>query len=89
MSSTLSKTKFKFSITFFLLCANAVDLDLARNSPFGKDLTLSKTSPCFYGSAVQVLKTLEKGEIAHNEQFLLFPQRFLPFQRSFHHFNQI
>ena len=25
--------------------------------------------------------TVEKGEIAHNEQFLLFPQRFLPFWR--------
>ena len=33
--------------------------------------------------------TVGKGEIAHNEQFLLFLQRFLPFQRSFHYFNQI
>ena len=30
-----------------------------------------------------------KGEIAHNEQFLLFPQCFLPFWRNFCHFHQI
>ena len=28
---------------------------------FGKGLTLSQTSPCFYESTLQVLKTLEKG----------------------------
>ena len=32
---------------------------------------------------------VEKGEIARNEQFLLFPQRFLPFLRTFCHFSQI
>ena len=30
-----------------------------------------------------LLKTLGKREIAHNEQFLLFPQCFLPFRRTF------
>ena len=30
-----------------------------------------------------------KGEIARNEQFLLFPQCFLPFWRTFCHFHQI
>ena len=41
-------------------------------------------------SAVQVfLKTLEKGQIAHKKQFLLFPQHFLPFQRTFLDFHQI
>ena len=36
------------------------------------------------------LKTLwEKGEIARNEQFLLIPQCFLPFSRTFFHFHQI
>ena len=38
-------------------------------------------------------KTLEntvgKGEIARNEQFLLFPQRFLAFSRTSRHFPQI
>ena len=33
--------------------------------------------------------TVEKGEIARNEQFLLFPQYFLPFWRTFCHFHQI
>ena len=32
--------------------------------------------------------TVGKGEIAHNEQFLLFPQCFLPFWRTFHHFHK-
>ena len=30
-----------------------------------------------------------KGEIAHNEQFLLFPQCFLPTRITFCHFHQI
>ena len=46
-------------------------------------LTLSKTSPRFYVSAVQVFEnTVGKGEIARNEQFLLFPQCFLHFLRD-------
>ena len=32
---------------------------------------------------------VRKGEIARNEQFLLFPQSFLPIQRTFHHLRQI
>ena len=32
--------------------------------------------------------TVGKGEIARNEQFLLFPQCFLPFWRTFRHFHQ-
>ena len=33
--------------------------------------------------------TMGKGEIAHNKQFLLFPQCFLPIWKTFHHFHQI
>ena len=33
--------------------------------------------------------TVEKGEIARNEQFLLFPQHFLLFRRTISHINQI
>ena len=33
--------------------------------------------------------TVGKGEIARNEQFLLFPQCFLPILRTFHHFHQL
>ena len=41
-------------------------------------LTLSQTSPGFYVSAVQVFENnVGKGEVAHNEQFLLFPQYFI------------
>ena len=43
---------------------------------FGKELTLSQTSPGFYVSAEN---SVVKGEIARYEQFLLFPQCFLPF----------
>ena len=32
--------------------------------------------------------TVGKGEIANDEQFLLFPKHFLPFFRTFHHFQQ-
>ena len=47
-------------------------------------LTLSQTSPGFHVSAVQVAfksfeKTVGNGEIARNEQFLLFPKCFQPF----------
>ena len=33
--------------------------------------------------------TVGKGEIARNEQFLLFPQCFLPIWRTFCHFHEI
>ena len=33
--------------------------------------------------------TVGKGEIAHNEQFLFFPQCFLPVWQTFCHFHQI
>ena len=33
--------------------------------------------------------TVEKGEIARNKQFLLFPQCFLPFQGTCNYFHQI
>ena len=47
-------------------------------------LTLSQTTPGFYVSAVQVILkyTFGKGEIAHNEQFLLFAQYFRPILRT-------
>ena len=42
-------------------------------------LTLSQTSPGFYVSAIKSFEnTVEKGEIARYEQFLLLPQFFLP-----------
>ena len=55
---------------------------------YSKDLILSQTSPCFYVSAVykSFENTVGKEEIAHNEQFLLFPQRFPPHWRALCHF---
>ena len=50
-----SKTNFNFSATFNLSSANAFNLDQSKNLSFGKELTLSQTSPGFYVSAVQVL----------------------------------
>ena len=38
-----------------------------------------------HACSTSLLKTLGKGEIAHNEQFLLFPQCFLSFWRTFWH----
>ena len=51
-----------------------------------KNSTLSLTSPGFY---VSFENTVGKGEIARNEQFLLFPQFFYPFEELFFHFRQI
>ena len=48
---------------------------------FGKGLT-----PVFTCLQYKRLKnTVGKGEIAHEEQFLLFPQCFLPFWKTFYH----
>ena len=53
-------------------------------------LTLSQTSPGFYVSAIQAFEnTVGKEEIARNEQFLLFPQCFLPFWTTACYFHQI
>ena len=42
-------------------------------------LTLAQRSPDFYMSQYKAFEnTLEKGAIAHNEQFLLFQQCLLP-----------
>ena len=53
-------------------------------------LILSQTSPGFHMSVEQVFEnTVGKGEIACNEQFLLLPQCFQPFWRTFCHFHQM
>ena len=53
-------------------------------------LTPSKTNPCFNVSAVQVFEnTMGKGEIARNEQFLIFPQCFLSLLITFCNFYKI
>ena len=52
---------------------------------FGKGLTHSHTMT----PSDTPENTVGKGEIAHNEQFLLFPQCFLPVWITFCHFRQI
>ena len=55
-----------------------------------RTLTLSQTSLVFTCLQYKYFEnTVEKEEIARNERFLLVPQRFLPFWRTFHHFHQI
>ena len=57
---------------------------------YTSDLTLSKTSPGFYVSAVQTFEnTMRKGEIALYKQFLHIPRCFLPFWITFCHYYQI
>ena len=53
-------------------------------------LTLSQTNACFTCLQYEYFEnTVEKGEIARNKQFLLFPLCFLPFCTTFRHFHQI
>ena len=51
---------------------------------FGTGLTLSQTSPGFTCLQYKSFEnTAGKGEIARNEQFLLFPLCFLPISKNF------
>ena len=69
----ISKLEFS-TITYYQTLYSAFSYD---NYVKGT-LAFSQTSPGFYVSAFKVLlKTLGKGEIVHNKQFLLFPQCFL------------
>ena len=53
--------------------------------------SLFPNKPWFFSVCItRLLKTLlQKGEIARNEQFLLFPQCFLPIWKTFCHFHHI
>ena len=54
-------------------------------------LTLSQISPGFYASAVKVFwkHCGKRRNCYHKEQFLLFPQCFLPVRRTFCHLHEI
>ena len=52
MFSTLSRREIIILATFDLSSAHALNLVNSKILSFGKDLTLSKTSPCFNVSAV-------------------------------------
>ena len=53
----------------------------------GKVLTQTLVFMCQQYKSFE--KTVGKGEIAHNQQFLLFPQGFPPLWRTFFHIHQI
>ena len=72
----------------------AAEFENPTNGISGIGLTLSQTSPglTFYMPAIfckSFENSVEKVEIARNEQFLLFPQCFLCVWRNFFHFSQI
>ena len=104
MFSTLSKTNFNFSARFILSSASAFNLDQSKILSFGKELNiigkgehagdkhcgLFKQRPLVFMwlQCKSFENTVGKGEIARNEQFLLFPQCFRPFRGTFSHFHQ-
>ena len=62
------------------ICFN---LDQSKILSSGNGLTLFQTRHCFYLSALQILeKAVGKGEIALNEQFLLFSAFFILLKKS-------
>ena len=62
-----------------------------QSKPFGNLFNPFPYKPWFlHVCSTNLLKTLwKKGEIARNEQFLFFPQYFLPIWRVLCHFHQI
>ena len=57
---------------------------------YSEELTLYQTSPGFYGSVVQVLKTLcEKEKLLVTSNFSFSHSVFYPFRELFPHFHQI
>ena len=73
-----------------MLSAICFKLDQSKILSFGKELTLSQTSPGFMLLQYKPFEnTVGKGEIARNEQFLLFLQCFLTILGVFCHFHQI
>ena len=86
MFSTLVQTETLISLWF----ASAFNLGLAKILSKGNELTHSQTMTPFDAPRKKFLENIVgKGEIAHNEQFLLFPvfstglNNFLPFSSNF------
>ena len=67
--------------------ARVVQADMTVNSLLSLNFpTQALVFTCLWYKSFE--NTLEKGEIARHEQFLLFPQCFLPFWRTFCNFHQ-
>ena len=63
MFSTLPKANFSFTVTFILSSAIAFHFHYSSILLFGKELTFSRSGPCFNVSVVQVfLKTVWEKE---------------------------
>ena len=94
MFSTLHGTYFPFYMYFKILselCFNSDQSEiLSSSNVVNHQLTLSHTMTSFDAPGKKPFEnTVGKGEIASNEQFLLFPQCFLPIWITFCHFRQI
>ena len=88
--STVSRRKIITLPISDLSSANAFNMVTSKILAFGKGLTLSQTSPFFTCLQYKSFENIVgKGEIARNEQFLLFSQCFLPVWRTFCHSHQI
>ena len=70
-------------MSFYVIIVNLMCFDIVLLNPF-------PNKPWFLRvCSTSLLKTLGKGEIARNEQFLLFPQCFLSIWETFCHFHQV
>ena len=80
-----------FSIFFHSVFKRLILQTSKNQGLFGKGLTHSHTMTPFDAPGKQAFRKHcgEKREIARNEQFLLFPQCFLPVWITFFHFCQI
>ena len=101
----LVMSNFSFSyIVFLTLWRTFCHLDKCKNCHLQTLSSLEESKICRLGKGLPFPKqalvfaclqyksfenTVGKGEIARNEQFLLFPQCFLPISRTFYHFHQI
>ena len=65
-------------------------LNVCLKASFSGSFNLSQTRSGFYMSAEQIFENTEgKGETARNNQFLLFPQGFLPIWKTSCRFHEI
>ena len=70
----------------------AIKITSYNSQPHVKSVSPFPNKPwflCVYNRSTSLENTVRKGEIASNEQFLLFPQCFPPAWRIFFHFHQI
>ena len=73
MFSTLHNTNVKISVTSNFSSAHAYNFDMSKILLYGKELNLAKLMISLFDRAEN---TVEKGENAGHQHFLLFPQCF-------------